>query len=154
MNFRKATPADWDAMMEVRLAVKENVLVNTGAVTEEHYLNILNSGGCGWMCEEEGDTLGFAIVDLASKNIWALFVHPDHEHKGVGATLHQLMLDWSFENGADWLYLSTDPGTRAEIFYLKAGWEYKGLEENGELRFEITKEHWRSLRQRNAESAN
>ena len=34
------------------------------------------------------------------------------------------------------LWLSTDPGTRAQRFYARAGWLSRGLQDNGELRFE------------------
>ena len=144
MLFRIATAADWDAMMELRLAVKENILVNTGAVTSQHFEDMLANGGQGWVCETNAAMLGFAIVDLAQHNIWALFVHPNHDRKGIGRELHRLMLDWSFRNGAEWLWLSTEPGTRAEQFYLKAGWQPKGLEQNGEMRFEMTREQWQA----------
>lgn len=133
------------------MSVKENVLLNTSAVTFESYKDKLENSGCGWLCEDAtGKVVGFSIVDLTSHNIWALFVHPDFEGIGIGSNLHQVMLDYSFEHGAEYLYLTTDPGTRAESFYLKAGWEMKGKEPDGEVRLEITKAKWLCSRKASA----
>jgi GNAT superfamily N-acetyltransferase len=40
--------------------------------------------------------VGFTIIDLPQKNIWALFVHPDCETKGIGKSQHNKMLNWYF----------------------------------------------------------
>ena len=143
MLYRQAQVSDYEALHAVRMAVKENILVNTNLVTFDHYKDILEEKGCGWVCENEsGEIIGFSMVDLALNNIWALFILPNYQGQGIGRHLHQLMLDWSFMHGAAKLWLTTDAGTRAENFYLKSGWQRKGLEPNGELRFEISKEIW------------
>lgn len=142
LTYRQAQLKDWEALMRVRLAVEENVLQNTALVTYGHYHAILAAGGCGWVCEAAGEIVGFSIVDLAKRNVWALFILPAHEKKGIGKQLHRLMLDWSFGQGIDKLRLSTDPGTRAAHFYETAGWQNKGMQPDGEMHFEITKEQW------------
>lgn len=142
--YREATLTDFPAMMEVRMAVRENILSDPKKVQEHDYLNILDSAGKGWVCETEQGMTGFAVADLASGNIWALFVLPEHEQKGIGRGLHQRMLDWCFnQEGISQLWLSTDPGTRAEKFYLKAGWQKKEILENGEQLFEILRSRWK-----------
>jgi GNAT superfamily N-acetyltransferase len=40
--------------------------------------------GKGWVAETEDQIVGFSIIDLKENNIWALFVHPDFENKGIG----------------------------------------------------------------------
>ena len=90
--------------------------------------------------------VGFAIVDVLKKNVWALFVHPDYEKKGIGRQLHDVMLNWYFTNGNDFLWLCTAPQTRAEAFYKKAGWHCVGLMENGELKFEMQQKQISDLR--------
>jgi GNAT superfamily N-acetyltransferase len=98
---------------------------------------MLEEKGAGWVCEIDGVIVGFAIVDLSDGNIWALFVDPAHDKKGIGRKLHELMLNYSFEQGTDKLWLSTEPGSRAETFYRKAGWQQTGITQSGEIRFEM-----------------
>lgn len=138
MIFRKATEADIEEMFRVRMAVQENRLSDPAKVTYTMCREMLLEKGVGWVCEAEGEVVGFAIVDLSISNIWALFVDPMYEKKGIGRQLHDLMVSWSFAAGQSKLWLSTDPGTRAEAFYRKAGWVETGMEQNGEIRFELS----------------
>ncbi len=98
--------------------------------------------GRGWVCEIEHQVVGFAIVDMSCANIWALFVDPPFERRSVGRALHDTMLDWAYENGAEELWLSTASGTRAEHFYRSAAWRQTGWEPSGEIRFETTRDVW------------
>ncbi|GAB3164845.1 GNAT family N-acetyltransferase [Telluribacter humicola] len=146
MHFREALPSDFPAMMVVRLTVKENQLSDLSLVTEDHYLSILRNGGKGWVCEADGQLVGFSIVDLQQHNIWALFISPDYEKRGIGRKLHDLMLDWSFEQPVDRLWLGTEVGSRADVFYNRAGWTRAGIQPNGEVRYEMTKIQWNTIR--------
>lgn len=137
MLFRRATITDIEGMSRVRMAVKENVLSNPVLVTPESYREMLKDKGAGWVCEINGAIVGFAIVDLSERNIWALFVDPTHDKKGIGRKLHDLMLEWSFAQNIEKLWLSTEPGSRAETFYHKAGWQQTGITASGEVRFEM-----------------
>ncbi|HEY1038724.1 MAG TPA: GNAT family N-acetyltransferase [Bacteroidia bacterium] len=123
----------------IRCAVKENILGNPLAVTEADYTDFITKKGKGWVCEENGKILGFAIVDFTNYNIWALFIDPEHERKGIGTTLHNIMLDWYFEYYNNKLWLGTAPNSKAERLYRKAGWKQTGVERNGDLRFELNK---------------
>lgn len=141
MKYREAIVDDIKEIHVIRMAVKENVLNNPLLVTENDYINFLTANGKGWVCEMNNNIVGFAIVDTLTNNIWALFVHPDYEGKGIGKTLHSLMLNWFFFHYTDTLWLTTSPGTRAETFYRQAGWKETGMQ-GKELRFEMTKEDW------------
>jgi GNAT superfamily N-acetyltransferase len=90
--------------------------------------------------------MGFAIADLKEENIWALFILPEHEGKGIGRQLQRIMLDWYFKQDKTSVWLGTSPNTRAESFYRKAGWRETGKRANGELRFELTSDEWKSNR--------
>jgi GNAT superfamily N-acetyltransferase len=138
MLFRAALPQDIAAMHRVRLSVHENRLNNPSLITEESYADMLQNRGQGWVCELDGEVVGFAVVDLQEKNIWALFVHPGHEGRGIGKTLHDLMINWCFQNQVEHLWLTTAPGTRAEAFYTEAGWRRSGESASGEVIFELT----------------
>jgi GNAT superfamily N-acetyltransferase len=141
MNYREASVSDIQGMHVVRMAVKENVLNNPLLVTEADYINFLTVSGKGWVCTKNNVVVGFAIVDTVKNNIWALFVHPDYEGKGIGKTLHNLMLNWFFFHSDADLWLTTAPGTRAQSFYTESGWKEVGME-GKEVKFEMTKEDW------------
>ena len=144
MIFRKALAEDVPAMHRVRVVVKENSLPNPDLIKLDDYKKFLTHRGNGWVCESEGAIAGFAIVDLQEKNVWALFVMPGFEGKGIGKQLHDKMLDWYFSKTTETIWLGTAPGTRAELFYRKAGWKQTALRPNGEIRFEMTTEYWKN----------
>ena len=84
----------------------------------------------------------FTKTDLIDNNIWALFVHPDHDQRGIGKRLHDMMLHWYFNQQKEKVWLSTSPGTRAEKFYRMQGWKEVGVYGKGEIKFEMTREEW------------
>lgn len=122
-------------MHRVRLAAKENRLTTT-TITEADYIPAIEANGRGWVVEERGEVVGFAVGDKRDGNVWALFVHPDHEGHGHGRRLHDAMVSWLWAQGLDRLWLTTDPSTRAQAFYEAADWQRAGQAEHGELRFE------------------
>ena len=142
MIFREATLNDISGMSGVRMSVKENVLSNPDLVQKKDYIEYLTEKGKGWVCEMNGEIVGLAIVSLREHNIWALFVKPGFEGKNIGKSLHDVMLDWYFNQTIETVWLGTALGTRAEKFYTKAGWENKGLRPNGEIRFEMSRPNW------------
>ena len=95
---RIATLADVPGMHVVRRAVRENRLT-TGRITEASYAPEIGQTGRGWVVEREGAIAGFAVGNVVTGNIWALFVHPDHEGHGVGRALHDVMVAWLFDQG-------------------------------------------------------
>ncbi len=144
MQIREAITADIQQIQIVRNAVKENTLSDPGLVTDEDCKDFLFRRGKGWVCEEADRIIGFSIVDLNENNIWALFVHPDFEKRGIGRKLHDIMLDWYFTQTDVGLWLGTAPNTRAELFYRKSGWEETGTHGKGEIKFEMTARKWKT----------
>jgi GNAT superfamily N-acetyltransferase len=135
-----ATLADIDAMHKVRLSVLENTLTDPGSIGPGQYQAMLQERGRGWVYEVEGTIVGFAIADHSRRNIWALFVAPGFQRRGIGRALHDAMVTWLFEKSREPLWLTTGPNTRAEQFYETAGWRRTGVEATSELRLELT--HW------------
>jgi GNAT superfamily N-acetyltransferase len=142
MLIREATAADIFSIQIVRNAVKENRLSNPALVSDEDVSDYLTRRGKGWVCEINNRIAGFAIADLQNNSIWALFVHPDFEGRGIGKKLHDMMLSWYFSQGKETVWLSTSPCTRAEKFYRKAGWNETGITDRGEIKFELTAAAW------------
>jgi GNAT superfamily N-acetyltransferase len=145
MHFREATINDIDQLQHVRGAVKENVLSTSSLVTHADYIDYLTCRGKGWVGESSGTIVGFAVADLQANNIWALFLLPEFERRGIGRALHNLMLAWYFSQTQETVWLSTAPGSRAEGFYRNLGWTENGLHSNGEIRFEMDFTTWCEL---------
>jgi GNAT superfamily N-acetyltransferase len=136
--LRQAERADIAGMQRVRHAVRENRLVSL-VISDDSYLEAIETTGRGWVIESEGDVVAFAIGNATTGNIWALFVDPTHERLGHGRRLHDVMVEWLWSVGLERLHLSTSPGTRAERFYEIAGWRRTGLTPQGEVAFELRK---------------
>lgn len=141
MIIREATINDIPQIQTVRNSVKENTLSNPDLVTNSDCVEFLTQRGKGWVCEIEDKIIGFAIIDLRDNNVWALFLHPEYEKKGIGKKLHDVMLNWYFDQNKEKVWLGTSPNTRAEAFYRKAGWLENGIH-GDEIKFEMTKERW------------
>jgi GNAT superfamily N-acetyltransferase len=139
MHFRRATESDIDAIFVVRFAVKENVLSNPARVTREMCIDYLDKLGRGWVCEIEGRVVGFSYAARADHSIWALFVLPDFEGRGVGKALLNAVVDWLFEIGAERVILSTEANTRADRFYRAQGWTRGEMKDDVEVRYALSK---------------
>jgi GNAT superfamily N-acetyltransferase len=135
MNLRQALRAHVPDIQRVRRAVKENRLT-TSVVTDEDVVEAIEHTGRGWVVEDDGRIVGFAIGNARTGNVWALFVDPDHEGRGHGRRLHDAMVAWLWAQGLTRLWLTTGAETRAARFYAAAGWRLAGTEPNGELLFE------------------
>lgn len=133
--LRVATASDIPDIQRIRRAVRENRLVST-VIHDRDVQEAIERKGRGWVVESDGEVVAFAIVNVHTGNIWALFVHPAHEREGFGRQLHDVMVDWSWSQGLDRLWLTTEPHTRAQRFYEAAGWHRAGATDSGELRYE------------------
>lgn len=144
MIIREAKIEDIKQIQIVRNSVTENTLSNPNLVTDEDCKEFMTKRGKGWVCEINNEIVGFSIADLKENNIWALFLKPEFEKKGIGKQLHDMMLDWYFSQTYHNVWLGTSPNTRAETFYKKAGWKVIGTHGKGEVKFEMTYLDWKT----------
>lgn len=132
--IRPAVPTDMPGIWDVRYAVTENTL-SPGRISDEDLGRSIEEGGRGWVAVQEGRIVGFAI-GLLDGNVWALFVRPESEGRGIGSALHDEMLAWFSRQRVDRLWLSTGAHTRARAFYEARGWQYAGPNGPDEVRLE------------------
>ena len=147
MLYREALSSEIKQIQDVRNSVKENMLSDPALVPDKDVEEFINQRGKGWVCEINGQIVGFSIADLKDDNIWALFLDPEFEGRGIGKVLHQLMLDWYFEQGKKSVWLGTAPNSRAEKFYHLQGWREVGMH-GKEIKFEMSREDWSSFKKK------
>jgi GNAT superfamily N-acetyltransferase len=141
VQIREAVLNDIPAIFAIRTAVKENSatmqrLAELG-ITPAYISEGLKSHYKGWVADDDGRVVGFSIADKTDNSIWAMFVLPDFESRGLGRALMARAVEWLLECGADRIWLTTGPDTRAAGFYLHLGWTPTGTTSNGETRFEL-----------------
>lgn len=66
--LRQAHRKDISAMHEIRLAVRENVLTSP-LVNEASYLPAIEETGRGWVIDEGGSVVAFAVANHVTGNI-------------------------------------------------------------------------------------
>jgi GNAT superfamily N-acetyltransferase len=134
--IRKATRADYSRMLEIRLAVRENRLSKPDAIGP--VVDWLFENSTFWIWEEDGAIQGFAAADPRDGSIFALFVDPRCEGRGIGRALLPLACDILTDSGHAMATLTTEAGTRAERFYRRDGWTEVGRLEDGQIVFQKT----------------
>ncbi len=132
--IRRAISADHERITEIRNSVKENILRDPSRVSVADYKWFERNPGI-WVWEEKGKILGFSAADTRDGTIWALFVDPEHEGRGIGRALFAKALVSLREAGHKTGSLTTQPGSRADRFYQRAGWKAIGTSERGERIF-------------------
>ncbi len=135
-RIRAAAAPDIPALMALRAAVAENRLADPERVQARHYHPFVARGDL-WLCEEAGRILGFAAGDRETGWIWALFVQPGVEGRGIGRALLARACETLRDAGFVECTLSTDPDTRAARFYRQAGWREAGRSADGEIIFKL-----------------
>ena len=134
-DIRRAMPVDIDRLIEIRAAVRENVLSDPGSVTRTDYDRFVGKGRV-WVAMAGDQIAGFSASDERDGSIWALLVDPFHTGRGFGsALLAQACRDLS-DAGFAVARLGTDPGTAADRMYRRLGWQDIGRDDSGEVIFQ------------------
>ncbi|MGV9010298.1 GNAT family N-acetyltransferase [Brevundimonas sp.] len=136
VTIRPARITDVPDIHRLRQDVSENRLTDPLQISQASYVPFVEAGSI-WVAEVEDRIVGFAAIEAAEASVWALFVDPLTEGRGIGLRLHQYMIAWSRVQGLNRLSLSTEQNTRAATFYARAGWTDIGTTSNGETLFEL-----------------
>ncbi|QIL75564.1 GNAT family N-acetyltransferase [Hymenobacter sp. HDW8] len=127
MNLRHATPADVPILFDIRCSVRENhqsreELAALG-VTDSTVVEMLQGDGPGWLAEIDDKPVGFAMVILSERTVFACFIRPGFEGRGIGRRLMEAaeaeLRRHSIQEA--WLTTGADPAIRANVFYQALG---------------------------------
>lgn len=133
LEYEKLQKKHLPYFYEIRFSVEEN-LVHPHQIKylqRNQAIADIEQGG-GWICKVNDDYAGFCFGIFVEKPIiGGLFVKPEYQSKGIGTELLNKVTNWMFEQGTDEIKLTTDPGSKAEFFYRRRGWEYIGPDEFG-----------------------
>lgn len=119
--IRRVAHAEIPRLFEIRFAVTENPLIDPSRVTAADCAWFIDHSDI-WAWDEGGTIRGFSAADPRDGSIWALFVEPGHDGRGIGRVLLGAACATLERAGHGAAILTTDAGTRADGFYRRAGW--------------------------------
>lgn len=134
LHIRRATTSDIPRMQEIRGSVRENVLSDPSRVTVEDYQWFIDNGPL-WVGEIDGDIKGISAGDPRDGSIWALFIDPEFEGRGIGRELFAYACQSLKDAGHSEISLYTAAKSRAEHFYRAAGWLSEKPDDKGDMVF-------------------
>ena len=141
MQITLATLDDIDTLFDIRTSVAQNhqsreELAALG-LTDDRLVEMLLTRSRAWLAHVDGTAAGFSMADSARATVFALFVRPEFENRGIGRRLMAEAEAWLFGQGWDQIWLATGPdeSLRAWGFYLHLGWVPAGVLDDGQVRF-------------------
>ena len=141
IEIRVALPSDLPEMTRIRTSVRENHSsveeMAARGITPVRIIEMMATNSRTWLALVDGVPAGFSMSIAPKATVFAVFIHPDYEGRGIGKLLLAEAESWLFEQGCDEIWLDTgqEPEIRAHGFYLTQGWALKGPGDPGELRY-------------------
>lgn len=133
VTFREMTIADIPASFELRFSTIENAITaaelkDNYGITPDTLADAMRTDTSGWVAEEDGRLVGYAMGSRANGEVLVVAVRPGHEGKGIGRTVLKHVVDWLKAEGHTeiWLCANPEPDIRATGFYRKLGWRRTG----------------------------
>ena len=127
IELREATTDDIPEIFKIRVATRENVMteddLRKSGITPQSVEKLLETCCNGWVTEYDHRVAGFCIANAQKGSIYALFVYPEYEGKGMGRLLMDAAVNWLWSQGVDQIRLTTATNTRADGFYQYLGWQ-------------------------------
>lgn len=101
-------------------------------ITVESMRAAIQGSHKGWLAEDNGNVVGFAMGDFEAGELTVIALLPDYEGKGIGKALLNNVEEWVQSKGCNSIWLTTDidPSLRAYGFYIRQGWDDLKIEHN------------------------
>lgn len=139
ITVRDASEKDIPQIFEVRTSVRENHLsieqMAEIGVTPQTILEAIRKEPCIWVALDGDQVVGFSMGNSEDACLFAAFVRPEREGRGIGRLLVERAEAFLFERSPS-IWLHTDGSSRAAGFYEELGWKRATLWQGGEYRFE------------------
>jgi ribosomal protein S18 acetylase RimI-like enzyme len=125
LKIRLAVRSDVSDLFRVRTSVRENHLsverLSRMGITEASIAEMISASPCAWVAVNGNEVVGFSMIDIDQSSLFAAFVLPSQEGKGIGRQLVQAAEEKLFEHHAH-IWLETAKTSRAAGFYRHLGW--------------------------------
>lgn len=115
-------------MFHVRISVIENHLsreeMQRIGITENVVADLIEKSCCAWVATDNEKIIGFSMILPDEGCLFAAFVLPEYEGRGIGRRLVELAEKELFSHH-EIAWLETDKQSRAAKFYIQLGWGNK-----------------------------
>ncbi|MBY4888388.1 GNAT family N-acetyltransferase [Pantoea sp. DY-15] len=123
--IRTARLSNIEGMFDVRTSVIENHLsreeMRQMGITESVLGDMVEKSLSAWVATENNKIIGFSIIFPDEGCLFAAFVLPEYEGKGIGRRLVMLAEQELFQHH-EIPWLETDKNSRSAKFYMQLGW--------------------------------
>ncbi len=93
-------------------------------ITESVVADMIEKSFCAWVAAENDKIVGFSMILSDEGCLFAAFVLPEYEGRGIGRRLVFLAEQELFKHH-EIAWLETDKNSRAAKFYMQLGWGNK-----------------------------
>jgi len=91
VEIRLAEPSDVAILFHIRTSVRENHISRERlaelGITDTSVSEMISASPCVWVAVLRDEIVGFSMIDLGNAPLFAAFVLPAHEGKGLGTQL-------------------------------------------------------------------
>ena len=144
IDIRQALITDVDSIFDVRTSVIENHLsreeMRQIGITESVVADMIQNSPCAWVAIVSMKVVGFSMILQDEGCLFAAFVLPEHENKGIGRGLVMAAEKELFKHH-EVIWLETAKNSRAAKFYKHLGWGNKMDIDDGDIRLEKKKKN-------------
>ena len=141
VSLRMATVDDVESLFEIRTSVVQNHLsreqMDALGITAQVLRSAINEGPCIWLAEVDQWPVAFSMIDRAEGEVFAMFVRPAFENRGLGRVL-MAAAEAELFKAHERIVLVTDgrQEIRANGFYQRLGWSVFERVDAQDVRYE------------------